>query len=73
MSVDFTLVDHGSIAIITPLSQQATDWTEMYISDEAQWFGDGFVVEHRYVDDIVMRLLELEMDVRPITIKQVMH
>lgn len=73
MSTDFTLVDHGSIAVITPLSEQATEWVNNYISDDAQWFGDGFVVEHRYVDDIVDRLIELEMNVRPITIKQVIH
>jgi len=66
MSTDFTVADHGSIAVITPLSEQATEWTDNYISEEAQWFGEGFVVEHRYVDDIVMRLQELDMEVRPI-------
>ena len=73
MSVDFTLIDHGSIAVITPLSDHAKTWVDDYISEESQWFGDGFVVEHRYVDDIVSAILGDDMEIRPITIKQVMH
>lgn len=73
MSTDFTLVDHGSIAIISPVSDEAICWAEHFISDDATWFGDGFVVEHRYVDDIIARLIELDMEIRPILISQVMH
>lgn len=67
MTTDFTLVDHGSIVIITPLSQQATEWTDTYLSEETQWWGAGFVVEPRYVDDIVDRMKELGMEVHPVT------
>ena len=67
MTTDFSLADRGSLAIITPLTEQATEWVDEFISDETQWFGGGFVVEHRYVDDIVNRLLELGMEVKPIS------
>ena len=66
MQVDFTLTDHGSIAVITPMSDTAKDWVESFISDDAQWFDNGFVVEHRYVDDIVERFIELGMVVEPV-------
>lgn len=70
---DFLLVDHGSIAIITPQSTIAKTWVESFISDDAQWFGNGFVVEHRYVDDIVDRLLELDMSIEPIATTATLH
>ena len=63
---DFVLADHGSIAVLTPTSDIAREWTTKYLSDETQWFGRGFVVEHRYVDDIVERLREIDMVVSPV-------
>lgn len=67
-NIDFILADHGSIVVLTPTSDEAKEWTHTYISDAAQWFGNGFVVEHRYADDIIERLCELDMTVRPIAV-----
>lgn len=50
---DVVVRDEGSIFIVTPVSEDAKGWVEEHIPDDAQWFGSGFVVEHRYVADIV--------------------
>jgi hypothetical protein len=51
--MDFSVANHGSIFIISPLTDSAKDWIAENVSDESQWFGGGLVVEHRYVDTLV--------------------
>lgn len=50
MKMDYQ--DHGSVCIMTPKDDEARAWVEEHIPDDAQWFGEGFVVEPRYVADI---------------------
>ena len=63
---DFTLVDHGSIAILTPESDDAKTWVDDHIAEEAQWFANGVVIEHRYVPDIVEGIFETGMTINPL-------
>ncbi len=50
---DFMLQNSGSISVLTPLTQQAAKWIDDHIDPNAQSWGGGVVIEHRYVDDIV--------------------
>jgi hypothetical protein len=51
---DFTISGGGSIFILTPISEAAIDWANEYLPEEAQrWGAKGYVVEHRYIGDIV--------------------
>ena len=50
---DFMLQNSGSISVLTPLTQQAAQWIDDHIDPNAQSWGGGVVIEHRYVDDIV--------------------
>lgn len=53
MSADFTYSNHGSIILLTPLSEAATGWVEDHIPDDAQMWGrNSVVVEWRYFDAI---------------------
>jgi hypothetical protein len=49
---DFELECHGSIWLLTAVTVAAQDWTAVHIPDAQMW-GASFVVEHRFVDDIV--------------------
>ena len=49
---DVNFVDHGSIWIADLLTEAAQDWVSAHVSDDAQWFGPGLVVEPRYVPAI---------------------
>lgn len=49
----FTVRGHGSISILVPLSEAACDWIDEHLPNDAQWFGHGVVVEHRYLADIL--------------------
>ncbi len=46
---DFLCENHGSIFLLRPLSQSAHSWIEEHLPPDAQWFGNGVVVEHRYI------------------------
>lgn len=50
---DFTVQNHGSIFILTPHTPEAEAWVEEHIPDDAQLWGNGIVVEHRFIDNIV--------------------
>ena len=63
---DFTLVDHGSIVILTPESDDAKTWVDDYIDKNAQWFADGVVIEPRYAHDIVEGIFETGMTIDPL-------
>lgn len=51
--MDFNLTDHGSIVVLRPMNDEAREWIDFNVDPDAQWFGRGVVIEHRYVNDIV--------------------
>ena len=51
--VDFSVENHGSIFLLRPISPAAFEWIKEHIPDDAQYFGNAVVVEHRYIEDIV--------------------
>jgi hypothetical protein len=50
---DFTIANHGSIFILTPLTDDGDEWVSQHIPEDAARWGGGIVVEARYIDDIV--------------------
>ena len=51
---DISVINHGSIVILQPLSEAARGWFDEHIPDDALWFAGGLVVEPRYVEDILV-------------------
>jgi hypothetical protein len=50
---DFFVFNEGTIFLLTPLTDAACTWLDEHLPEDAQWFGNGVVVEHRYIADIV--------------------
>jgi hypothetical protein len=51
---DFDLSDQGSIAILTPRTPAAIDWTEEHIPEDApRWGARGIAIERRYLPAIL--------------------
>lgn len=50
---DFQVQNHGSIVLLEPISVQASEWLELHIGDDAQFWGNSVVVEPRYLQNIV--------------------
>lgn len=68
MSADIRFEDHGSIALIRPLTAAGREWAEAHI-DAPSWAGTGGATacEPRYVSAIADGALEdgLEIEVVP--------
>ena len=46
---DFLCENHGSVFLLRPLNQSAQSWIDKNLPSDAQWFGNGVAVEHRYI------------------------
>lgn len=55
---DVSVYDAGSIVIVTPLTEAATEWVDENVSEERMSYGAGFVVEHRYAGDLLQGMAE---------------
>ena len=54
MTSDFSVSNlHGSICILTPLSDAASEWLDENLDPDHQTWGRGVVVEPRYLEDLV--------------------
>lgn len=51
--VDLMFADHGTLAILVAITPAGQDWVAEHIPKDAQTFGGGIVIEHRYVADIM--------------------
>lgn len=52
MNMDFAFINCGSIWLLQPQTEAASDWTDEHIPEGAMTWGTAIVVEPRYVEDI---------------------
>ena len=52
-ATDFEVNDQGSIVLLTPMTESATDWVADNLPSDAMTFGLSIVIEHRYAQDIL--------------------
>ena len=51
---DFIVVNHGSICILTAISEDARTWVDEHLPEDAQtWGPNGTVIEPRYLGPIL--------------------
>jgi len=61
--VDVTITDHGSISVVTGITGIGKSHLEDRMPDDAQTWGGGYVVEHRFLDAIVQDLIDHDFTV----------
>jgi hypothetical protein len=61
--VDVRVQNEGTIFILYPQTEAATEWLDANVASAQRW-GNGIVVEHRYVRDIVNGMIESGLVVR---------
>ena len=64
MMADVKIENHGSLVLLRPLTEAASDWLDENISEDAQHFGGAVVVEPRYVEAIVEGMQNDGLEVR---------
>lgn len=60
---DVTIIYHGAIVSMTPVTPAATEWFDDNLPSDRQIFGGATMVEHRYALPVIegMRLDGLEV------------
>lgn len=51
--MDVVVGNHGSIYLVNPRTPEAERWIYEHTPEDAQWFANALVVDHRYIEDIV--------------------
>jgi hypothetical protein len=60
----FRLDNHGSIALLIPLTNAGREWLESNVNPEPwQWFGPGLAVEPRYLGALLNGALDDGLEV----------
>ena len=57
-TADFLIENHSSIYLFRPLTQAAREWLDETAPDDAQFFGEALVVEHRYAENVAQVFYE---------------
>ena len=53
MEEHFEIINQGSLALVMPLTEFAQEWWKDNVDDDAQMMGQYFVVEPRYLLNIL--------------------
>lgn len=61
--VDIEAANHGTIWVLTGVTEVGSTWLKENLDPDATRWGLGFVVEHRYVSDIVVGAQEAGLEV----------
>ena len=61
--VDFRVVNHGTIAMVTPVTEAAKRWVQNNLDRSClQYLGAAFAVEPRYLGTILEGISEVGLD-----------
>lgn len=56
---DVTIMNHGSVVMVAPLSPPAKEWVDENVGIESwQFLGSAFAVDPRYVDDLIAGMMD---------------
>ena len=58
MNPDISIGNHGTIFLFRMNTPAAAEWVSQYIQEDAQFFGDALVVEHRYAPTLAAGMSE---------------
>jgi hypothetical protein len=55
---DFYVANHGSIFLLTPVTQAAREWVAEHIPEDAPALGHSIAIEHRFVGEVLAGITE---------------
>jgi hypothetical protein len=53
IETDFIINDQRTVFSVRPVSDHAREWLDEHVDDDALWFGNSLVVEHRFIEALV--------------------
>jgi hypothetical protein len=61
---DVTVENHGSLLLFRLNTDEAREWVDEYVADDAQYFGGALVVEPRYASNLANGMADDGLEVR---------
>jgi hypothetical protein len=55
---DVWILPQGTLALVRPLTQRASEWIRRHAQDDFQWFGPAVVIEHHYLAKLLNGMIE---------------
>ncbi len=62
--IDFWVLVQGTIALVKPLTRGASEWISEHGPHQSQWLGPALILEHRYIAELLNRMVEDGLQVR---------
>jgi hypothetical protein len=55
---DIWILPQGTLTLVRPLTQRASEWMRQHVQDDSQWFGPALVIEHHYLPNLLNGMIE---------------
>jgi len=55
---DIWILPQGTLALVRPLTQRASEWIRRHARDDSQWFGPALVIENHYLANLLPGMIE---------------
>jgi len=55
---DIWVLPQGTLALVRPLTQQASEWISRHAQDDSQWFGPALIIEHHNLANLLPEMIE---------------
>ncbi|HWH91608.1 MAG TPA: hypothetical protein VNV64_07425 [Candidatus Binatia bacterium] len=50
---DIWILPQGTLTLVRPLTQRASEWINQHLQDHSQWFGPALLIEHHFVPQLL--------------------
>ena len=55
---DIWILPQGTLTLVRPLTQRASEWISQHAQDDFQWFGPALVIEHHYLANLLDGMIQ---------------
>jgi hypothetical protein len=55
---DIWILPQGTLTLVRPITQRASEWIRQHVQDDSQWFGPALVIEHHYLANLLNGMIE---------------
>lgn len=55
---DIWILPQGTLALVRPVTQRASEWISQHLEDHSQWFGPALVVEKHHLAILLPGMIE---------------
>jgi hypothetical protein len=54
---DIWILPQGTVTLVRPLTQRASEWINQNVQDDSQRFGPALILEHHYLANLLNRMI----------------